>query len=190
MAITLLSRMPNQGVGAVCRPSAPPEPAPKKVPTKHLWEVQGIIPGTGELSTVVIAFGRVVVNAVFPLSPRALILRDFILGENCRPETWEAHFCRLTPDHKFASVEAGEVIVRSPKALVEYAQDGDRHWISEDEGGQILRDLKVQKRSEQLGAEKLAREDWARRFPDIRYRPIPTGQTQPYLGKYPAKEKK
>lgn len=186
MAITLLSRMPLPGtVSAVVRPDKVSS-KPNKERSKSLWEVQGVKPN-GELATTLVAYGTLKQTEIHRLGEEAQILLAFIRGDNHRLETWKRFFPEPSPD--WSKVSGTFVSITKPKLLIEaYSEEGGCRRLTEDEATQLKNELKKQDMSLKLAAEKLAKEDWARRFPDIRDRPIPTGQTNFYEGKYKPKK--
>ena len=124
---------------------------------------------------------------VHRLSAEAQVLLAFIKGENRRLETWKHYFPEPSPD--WAQVSGTLISITKPNLLIEaYSEEGGCRRLTEDEATQLKNELKKQDQSLKLAAEKLARNDWARQFPDIRDRPIPTGQTNFYEGKYKPKK--
>ena len=186
MAITLLSRNPLPGtVGAVMRPTEVSS-KPNKERSKSLWEVQGVLPN-GSIVTTLVAYGTLKQTEMHRLGQSAQVLLAFIRGENHRLESWLHFFPQ--PDKSWAEIAGTSLRITKPKKLIEdYSEEGGCRRITEDEATQLVNELKKQDITLKLAAEKLARLDWARRFPDIRDRPIPTGQTSFFEGKYKPKK--
>lgn len=156
------------------------------------WSVQGIIPGAspGSASFVYasVAYGKVVTRKLSPVSRAGELLYGFIKGENSRPETWKANFPAIDP--AWGAIQADQVLIHDPEGLLEWASAEGRNILKDDEVAELKARLKPDPQLSKLGAERLAALDWKRRFPDIKTRPLVTGQTVLREGPYPHPKKK
>lgn len=156
------------------------------------WSVQGIIPGAspGSASFVYasVAYGKVDNRKLSPVSRAGELLYGFITGANNRPETWKANFPAMDP--AWGAIQADQVLITDPEALLEWASAEGRNLIRGDEVAELLARLEPDPQLSKMGAERLAALDWKRRFPDISKRPLVTGQTVLREGPYQHPKKK
>lgn len=175
----------------VPRPRISKEKKGQKGASAH-WSVQGTVPGSSPGSATfvyaTVAYGKCVNRKSSPVSRAGELLYGFCTGKNSRPETWKANFPAIDP--AWGAIQADQVVITDPEGLLGWASAEGRNLIRDDEVAELLARLEPDPQLSKLGAERLAALDWKRRFPDIKTRPLVTGQTVLREGPYPHPKKK